>query len=420
MKIWLIKDGDPLPIKENIRLMRMASLAKYLSENGHEVLWWTSSFMHYEKRYVCHETKKMEVRKKETLYLLHSPLSYRKNISIKRFIYHYLIGKELKKHIYREERPDIIVCCWPTADLAEVALEYGEKNKVPVILDARDQWPDIFVRVFPKTAQRIGTLLLSPLKNKARKLFGRANGITAVTDSMLEWACGYADRKPGDSDKTIYIGNRSVELSDEQFSGALDWWSSKGINRSDWIICFFSTFGKHIAIDVPIRAIKELSQDYPNIKLVIGGGGDREKELKEIADNCDNVIFAGWLDNIKMASLMRIAKCGVFSIKNTFDFRDTFNNKAIQYISEGLPILNSLSGFAKRLIEEKNMGLTYECDSVDDCKEKILWLFTHEDDRKTMGNNGHECFCEMFEADMVNKQFEDYLIKIYSKYYSDK
>lgn len=420
MKVWLIRQGDPLPIKDGVRLMRTAALGKYLSEHGHQVLWWTSSFMHYEKKYVCKKTKKLNINENEELYLLHSPISYSKNISFRRIIYHKILGYKLKKNINNEDTPDIILCCWPLAEFAKVAIAYGKTHGVPVILDARDQWPDLFMRAFPNPLKSLGKVLLRPLRKQAKRLFSSADGITAMVDAELEWACAYAGHAPGKNDRTIYIGNARTVLTNNQFSKSIDWWKNFGVRDSDWIICFFSTFGSHTAIDTVIKAVKDLSREYSDIKLVLGGGGDREKEFKTIAGNCLNIVFAGWLDNIKMTSLMRIAKCGAFSIKNTFDFKDTFNNKAIQYISEGLPILNSLSGFANTLITERNMGISYDCNSVEDCKSKILELYNNEEDRKLKGINGKKCFDDMYEADVVNQQFEEYLSMMIKEYAKSK
>ena len=419
LAIWLIKEGETLPLDENSRLMRTGALADYLADNGHKVTWWTSSFVHQGKKYISEKKNTIIIKVNERIVPLHSPISYKKNISFRRIIYHKILSLKFRRMSRVMSKPDIIVCSWPTPDFAKEAIEYGKKFHVPIVIDSRDEWPDIFVRVMPNVFKGMGRLLITPFSMKTKYLFNAANGITAVTDSVLEWACNYAGRKPCESDQTIYIGNKRINLTEEQKAEALNWWKKRSITRSDWIICFFSTFGSHTAIDIVIKAVKDLSVNYPDIKLVLGGGGDREKEFKEIAGNCLNIVFAGWLDNIKMTSLMKIAKCGAFSIKNTVDFKDTFNNKAVQYISEGLPILNSLSGFAKRLISEKNMGVTYECESIEDCKEKILSLYNDETYRERLGDNCLKCFYDLFEYDVVNKQFEDYLIMINNNYIKD-
>ena len=418
MNIWLIAEGEDLPVIEKSRLMRMGALAKYLSKKGHYITWWSSTFIHGSKEYYCKAHKEVQINENELLILLHSKIAYKRNISLRRILYHKILARELWDRCKEKAVPDIILCAWPTPQFASVAIRYGKIHSVPVIIDARDMWPDIFERAFPDKIRFLGKAFLWPLKKSAAKSFKSADGITGMIDSVLKWACNYAGRIPGENDKTIYIGNEKIHYSEDVISECTEWWERQGIKTSDWIICFFSTFGSHIAVDTVIRAVKELSAQYPEIKLVLGGGGDREKELRNIAGDCHNIVFAGWLDNLQMTTIMQMAKCGAFCIKNTFDFKDTFNNKAIQYISEGLPILNSLSGFAKSFISDNNFGLTYECDSVADCKAKILQLYSDEEARGLMGRNGLQCFEEMFESDVVNEQFEDYLIRMSDKYKS--
>lgn len=416
LNIWLIKEGEALPVTQNARLMRTGMLAKYLSEQGHQVIWWSSTYIHGTKKYFCNEKKEILINDKEVLALLHSNVSYKKNISIQRAIYQSILAKKFKKQSREKEKPDIIVCSWPLISLAKEAVRYGKEHQVPVILDVRDQWPDIFVRVFPAKLYNFADLFLKPLKWSAANILKKAYGITSTVDSFLLWACKYAGRVPGENDRTVYIGNKREDISEEEYNGFFEKWKDAGIKTSDWIICFFGTFGAAVAIDVVIKAVKELSADYPDIKFVIGGSGDREAEFRNAAGDCPNIYFGGWLNNKEMISLMRMAKCGAYSYKNTFDFKDNFSNKAIQYISERLPILNSLSGFPKTLIEEKKMGITYDCDSVQDCKEKIKQLYNDEAGRRSMGENALKCFSEMFESEVVNSQFEEYLVMMHDKY----
>lgn len=416
LNIWLIGEGEGLPIQENAHLMRMGTIANYLSGQGHKVLWWSSSYLHGEKRYITQNIQKYDINKNYRLILLHSRISYKRNISLKRIIYHKILASQFERYSKNKNKPDIILCAWPTPQFAKAAVRYGKNNNVPVIIDARDMWPDIFVRAFPAKLEGLAEIALLPLKKSCARTFKGAYGITAMIDAVLKWACKYAGRQPGKRDKTVYIGNKRLDLSDEKFTSLSARWKEMGISNETWNICFFSTFGSHIAIDTVIKAVKELSISNSDIHLLIGGGGDREEYFKAISDGCKNVHFLGWLNNEEMTSLMRISRCGAFSIKNTFDFKDTFNTKAIQYISEGLPILNSLSGFAKTLIAEEDMGVSYECDNVADCKEKIMQLYNDENKRKVMGQNAQNCYFNKFESGIVNKQMEDYLLSMQKMY----
>ena len=118
-----------------------------------------------------------------------------------------------------------------------------------------------------------------------------------------------------------------------------------------------------------------------------------------------------------MNSLMQLSKCGAYSLRNTEDFIDTFSNKAIQYLAAGLPVLNSLKGFARTFLYENQMGLTYMEGDVKDCAEKIRSLYFDEILRSQMSQNAVEKFEDMFEASKVNKEFEEYLLSFVKECY---
>ena len=371
-KIWIINGWEELPIDKEARLMRMGTLAMYLSDRGHSVTWWSSTFIHGKKKYHYNRYKELDINPCLKLILLHSPVAYKKNISPKRIIHYNILAKELKKHSFKKDRPDIIICSWPTPQFAKVAVEYGKKNNVPGIIDIRDLWPDIYYRALPRRLMTVGKKIIALMKKTVQKTLAQATGIVGVVPSSVEWGCKNAGRTVGKNDRVIFIGNNKIELSNANFEECLVWWKNKGISQGTWNMCFIGTLGHAQDLATVIQAVKELAVMYKDIRLIIGGKGDMEEELKAISNDCDNIIFAGWLNQVQMNSLMLMSSCGLYCMKNTEDFYNAFGNKPIQYLSAGLPILSSLQGYSKRLLKEKKCGLIYNEGDVNDCKEKII------------------------------------------------
>ena len=239
--IWLIKEAEPVPIDSQRVFARTGLLAEYLANNEYQVLWWSSTFYHLEKRYQRKQYTEIQVNKNEKVILLHSPVIYKKNISIKRILYNKLLAKELKKHMYSKEQPSIIICCWPIPDLAKVAVEYGEKKGVPVIVDVRDMWPDFYSRVFPLKLQKLADRLLFPLKKKAETIFKKADGISGTNEITLNFGCKYAGRKPGQSDLAIPISKPIIVPNEAEHKNTLGWLKEFDITNETWNICFFGT-----------------------------------------------------------------------------------------------------------------------------------------------------------------------------------
>lgn len=406
LKIWIIRASEDLPIDKTGKLMRAGLLAEYLAKIGHEVIWWTSTYKHGEKRYRYNEQKVIDVNTNEKLVLLHSPKAYKKNISFSRIKYYRKLAKEFSKNCEKYAVPDIIICSYPTIEFAKEAECYGKRHNVPVILDVRDLWPDIFERAFPDRVRWLSKVLLLPLKIQTSKVFQNALGITGVTPAMVKWGVRYANRKRNSYDRCIYIGCNKNTMSEVVYNDALQYWLEKGIDKSTWNLCFIGTLSSNsLDLETVIKAVKELSADYPKIRLVVCGAGDAECDLKKVASKSTNIIFPGWLGEDKMRSLMRISCCGVYCYKNTVDFMGAFGNKIIQYMSEGLPIISSLHGFSKDYISQHNIGIFYEEGNIQSCMESIKVLYLKEEYRKRMGRNSLKRFEIDFETNIVNQHF---------------
>lgn len=410
MKVWLIKEGETLPLNESVRLERTGSLGSYLSAQGHSVVWWASSFNHRTKKYYFHEHTEVDISRNEKVILLHSKKAYQKNVSIARIKYHCALAREFSIYSEKNEKPDIILCSWPTPQFAKAAIRYGKKHHVPVLLDIRDLWPDIYVRAFPKAMEPMAKIMLLPLKIAMGNTIKKASGIVGKEPHALNWGCAYANRKKGPNDACIFIGNERFSISEIDYANYSLWWERLGVNEQTWNICFFSTLSlTSIDLDTAIMAVLKLSETFPQIRLVIGGTGDAEAELKRIANNSPNVVFAGWLNKEQMNSLMKLSKAGLYSMRNTEDFTDSITNKAIQYMSAGLPLINSLTGLTRTLIEEHQIGLTYVEGDVNNCIEIIRSMIEFEEKRQQMGQHSLKVFEEMFESTKINRLFESHL-----------
>ena len=79
-------------------------------------------------------------------YKTNSKPGYKKNISFGRLWDHYLLGRNLKRVLSKQtEKPDVAFVGFPPIEFAYEAAAWLKKNKLPFMLDVKDQWPDIFI-----------------------------------------------------------------------------------------------------------------------------------------------------------------------------------------------------------------------------------------------------------------------------------
>ena len=83
MRIWLVQRAESTPHDDdgNRRLLRIGILADILQEQGHEVVWWTSSFDHVGKKKRYQQSTRVKVKKNYYIQYLKC-FGYKRNISL--------------------------------------------------------------------------------------------------------------------------------------------------------------------------------------------------------------------------------------------------------------------------------------------------------------------------------------------------
>ncbi|MCC8044447.1 MAG: glycosyltransferase [Clostridiales bacterium] len=414
MRVWIVAKEGRLPLQPGVNTGRMGALATYLSTHGHTVVWWTSTFVHATKEHLYDENKVLNISDTFTMILLHSNTIYKKNTSIKRVLYNDCLSKELNKEIYKYDKPDLIFCAYPSEQLCRVALSYAKQFEIPVIIDARDQWPDIFERAFPNALRWIASIALLPMKKRAQKAFTEATAICAVSPGKLQWALDYACREKMALDRYIFIGCSRAKIEKEALDSELKEWKNRGISEKTWNICVFTTLSKSsMDMDTVINAVRMTHKQYPMIRLIIGGKGDDEQRLIDEVGQDDYIHMMGWMNQLQMTSLMSISKAGMLCYRNTKDFKDGWGNKVGQYLSYGLPVLTSATGFSKQYVEQYGCGFAYEENNPESLEKIFVDLITNTEKQRLTSQRAIERFETDFENGVVMGQFEDMIVDVY-------
>jgi glycosyltransferase involved in cell wall biosynthesis len=412
--IWLIKEGEPLPIVNNGRLMRTGLLGKYFASKN-DVIWWASTFIHGEKKYIANKYTIINIDQNYKLNLLHSPVSYEKNVSIKRFLYHFILGVKLSFRMKKEKSPSIIVCSYPSIDMAYAAVKFAVRRRIPVIIDVRDMWPDIYFRAIPKKIRFLEPLLRKLLNRKPKFIFKNATTLVGMNPSILKWAQNKVERRDISNDECIYLGYKPYDFKSIK-TESMKFWTDFGISNETWNIIYIGTFSRSVMdLNTIIFAFNKLNEIYNNIRLIIAGSGDEELVYKKNSINNPNIIFPGWINRQQIEALLSISNLGIYPIKNLEDFYDTISNKFIEYLSAGIPILSSLQGLSRKLIEDENIGLIYEEGNINSCFNQMQKIYTENVMNNTYQEKNKKIFYKFFDYKIVNKKFDNQIMKNINK-----
>ncbi len=411
MKVWLIKTGEPLPVEgPDIRLLRTGLFSEKLSARGHNVLWWSSTFSHSAKHHLFYENKKIKRTDHSSLYLINS-IGYRKNISLRRVIDHGEVACKFRYLSLKEPRPDVIFCAMPTLDLSLAAVKYGCKHQVPVVIDMRDMWPDIFVGRAPARLQKILRKIIAYPFYQIKTICKKATAITGITPGYVSWGLRYAEREKTPFDRDFPLGYSDSTPDNADIRAAEAFWSEQGINAEEnqFIICLFSNIVKQLELETVIDAARRLEKTGRHFRFVFCGRGDALEYFKNYASGCKSVSFPGWVTKSQIWVLLRRAYAGLVPYKSTEDYLISIPNKAIELMSAGLPIVSSLKGTLQELLTKHQIGVTYENSDVDSLFNLLCKLYDNPQYLAIMSNNSRNLFKERFDAENVYADMCTYL-----------
>ena len=151
-------------------------------------------------------------------------------------------------------------------------------------------------------------------------------------------------------------------------------------------------------VDMLIKAVANLKNQYPNIELLIIGNGPEEIRLKQMAEDLkvtDSIKFLGGIYDAELfgkyimsASVYVLAGMGGLSINDAMIF--------------GLPVICSVcDGTEKYLVREGSNGLFFEEGNQQNLESKIAYLFNHPKIRIAMGKNSEKIIKEEINIDTV-------------------
>ena len=180
-------------------------------------------------------------------------------------------------------------------------------------------------------------------------------------------------------------------------------------NEGKFVICFFGTISKSYALDYLIKAVQKLGNG--NIAVVIiGADNDYCTSLKTMAKDSmeDNFVFLPKVSKLAIPSLLKEPDAlYVASVASWVMQFGISMNKLFDSMMSGKPIIYAM-GAPNNYIEEYNCGISVKPESVDSLAEGISKMYMlDEDERKALGENGHNATMNNFTYGQLGKRFAE-------------
>lgn len=364
MKLWLLTVGEPLPedTQGEMRLFRTGQFAEWLAGRGHDVTFFTNTVDHAQRRQRYGQTTVLERSDRYRVVCLKSRL-YTRTVSLARFLSHRDTASAFETWCRETQPPvpDVILASYPTEELCRAALEYGRDKGVPVAMDTRDLWPDLFADVVPAPLRPLARLALKPMDSRAARTLAGADALSGHTKGLLDWTLAKAGRARQPQDFVFpftFAGKRMPPEEQAALAAARP--------ADDKLrFAFFGTLSRRSSgLERIVDAFAGLSQaDRARTELVIGGIGDARAGLEaQVAATGAPVVFRGWINRPEILELMALSDFGLLPYTKK-DFHVSLPNKFSEYLSGGLPIFSCTEGAIRDFIATWHCGVWVEPDT---------------------------------------------------------
>lgn len=267
----------------------------------------------------------------------------------------------------------------------------------PYVLHVQDLWPESITGsslVSTRFAARLVAKLLPPW---LRSVYRRSSAIVAIAPRMV----GELVARGAPPERTHLVFNWALDAPQPPARE----------RRSDGCVAIFAgNVGDMQDLETVVRAAKAVFDTGFRLRIVGSGVGlPRVRELSD-AIGATNVEFIDRVPREEMATLYAGADFSLVTLKSLAIFESTIPSKFQASLAHGLPVISTVRGDVRELIEEHGVGITANPEDVESLARAFRDAATLEaSERVEMSGRALELYRDMFSEAVALHGIENVL-----------
>lgn len=271
--------------------------------------------------------------------------------------------------------------------MAEAAIAYKKKHKVPVVMYCLDLWPESLIAG--------GVARTSPIyrffHHVSKKIYRQMDKILITSRMFSE----YLSTEFGvDMEKIEYLPQYAEGIFEQTPPRDED---------GMFNFMFAGNIGAIQSVETVIKTAEKL-KDEPVKFHIVGGGTDLER-IQELGKDLENVVFYGRRPLEEMPEFYAKADAMLVTLVADPVLSLTLPGKVQSYMAVGKPIIGAIDGETKVVIEDAQCGFCGKAENVDELIENIK-RFIRSDRKEEMGQNARKYYEENFEKKLFMDKLE--------------
>lgn len=358
---------------------RLKYYGAWLNEHGYKVNYISADFDHITKTYGGGEKLPSCGR------YVHVP-SYKSNLSVKRLASNMIFAYRVKRILNRYPA-EVVVCLLPANSLGKELASYKKKHMDSVLIfDVLDMWPESLPF---NGVKRIAFPLLAAWKKLRTKGLAIADGV------ICECALFHEMLKKDIKNKAYVLYLQNGKAYDKKPCIA-----DKGSKLN---FLYVGSINNIVDISGITKLLAKVNKER-SVKLTIIGCGSSENEFAEsLKREGIEVDFKGAVfEEAAKHEIMKNCHFGINMMKDSVCVGLT--TKSMDYLKEGLPLVNSIPHDTRALVEEYHAGFNVLPD-IDETARRLIKLDDNE--YRELKEGAGKLFFEKFSIEIFEKKVDE-------------
>ncbi len=304
---------------------------------------------------------------------------------------------------------DVVYATSPPLFVGGAGLALHWLKRTPFVFEVRDLWPESAVVLGELRSPR-AIALATRLEELC---YNRASRVVVVTEGIRQrlLARGQA------AEKLVLIPNgANTELFQPQPALGAEFRQQHGLRSDDFVVMYAGIHGIAQGLDTVLRAAQRLRvQD--NIRFVMVGEGPVKPELQQLRSDLglDNVLMLPEQPRTSMPAVLSAADVALVPLRKVELFEHAVPSKLFDAWACGCPVLLSIDGEARRVLEAANGGLFAPPEDPPALAQAISQLAKMPDRGRGLGANGRRFTVERYSRQAQARQLEQILREVASE-----
>ena len=389
---------------------RLSDLAQWLMRSGHNVTILTALpnyprgriFEDYQGRFLVEE-------RSENIDIFRAWIYATKKKSFVQRLLNYFsfVCSSLAVGIWKIGQQDIVIVESPPLFLGISGYLLSLLKGAKLVLNVSDLWPESAVAMGilkNKTLIRLSSWLEELLYRRSHLITGQTQGIVDNIRSRPPHKQAFLITN-GVNVKAFLLALKSDERMELRREFGLG---------SEFVIGYAGLHGLAQGLETVVEAAHLLA-DHKGLLFAFFGDGPEKEKLLRLADQfrLNNIRFYPPQATTRVPALVGSFDIALIPLRKLNIFKGALPSKMFEAMAAAVPIIVSIDGEARHLVEKAQAGVTVEAENPGAMADAILQLYSNQECLKTLGLNGQRYVVEHHDRQKIAQEFERLLVGLY-------